>query len=477
MRRLILLIAAVCLCVGASAKVTLPAILCDNMVLQQNAMANLWGKATPNSKVTITTSWAPLARVQTTADKDGNWAAKVDTPSASFEPQTIKVRDDGETVTLQNVLIGDVWVCSGQSNMEMPVKGFDRQPVENSLDYILTASQQANRIRMFSVKRARSFEELTDCEGEWLVASPQSVANMSATAYFFAYNLASAVDIPIGIINTSWGGTRVESWMPQSALEDILSKEQIEHKKTVHSIKPTELYCAMIAPIRNFSAKGFLWYQGCSNLGDNDHYDTMMARMVEQWREDWGDEDNSMPFYYVMIAPYIYESSNDTAYPLFVENQVRALEKIPNSGMAATTDIGEERCIHPAQKFEVGQRLAALALQQTYGQLGYEPKAPQMAAYNIKDGKAVITLNNCEQGLTPWYGEAVTGFEIAGADKVFHKAEATISARQEVTVWSDKVAEPVAVRYSFRNFAPGNLKNVYGIPAVPFRTDDWNDVK
>ena len=476
MKRFLMALVAVGFALSASAKIELPAILCDNMVLQQNAEVNLWGKATPNSKVTITTSWAPLRRVQTTADKDGRWLAKVDTPAATFAPQTVKI-SDGEAVTLQNVLIGDVWVCSGQSNMEMPVKGFDRQPVENSLDYILSASQMENKIRMFEVERARSFEDLDDCKGQWLVAAPASVAEMSATAYFFAYNLAMGVDIPIGIINTSWGGTRVESWMPQSALEDILSKEQIEHKKTVHSIKPTELYCGMIAPIRNFSARGFLWYQGCSNLGDNDHYDTMMARMVEQWRKDWGDEQNAMPFYYVMIAPYIYDGSNDTAYPLFVENQVRALEKIPNSGMAATTDIGEERCIHPAQKFEVGQRLAALALQQTYGQLGFEPKAPQMAAYSIKDGKAVITLSNCELGLTPWYGEAVEGFEIAGADKVFHKAEATITARQEVTVSSPEVKQPVAVRYSFRNFAPGNLKNVYGIPAVPFRTDDWNDVK
>lgn len=476
MKRFLLTIAAIAMAVSASAKIELPAILCDNMVLQQNAMVNLWGKAAPNAKVTITTSWAPLRRVQATASASGEWSAKIDTPAATFEPQTVKI-SDGEALTLHNILIGDVWVCSGQSNMEMPVKGFGRQPVENSLDYILTAGQQANHIRMFSVQRARSAEPQEDCEGKWQVASAESVANMSATAYFFALNVANAIDIPIGIINTSWGGTRIESWMSQAALEDILTKEQIEHKKTLHSIKPTELYGGMIAPIRQFSAKGFLWYQGCSNLADNDHYDTMMARMAEQWRREWGDEKDQMPFYYVMIAPYIYEGSNDTAYPLFVENQVRALSKIPNSGMAATTDIGEERCIHPAQKFEVGQRLAALALQQTYGQMGFEPRAPQMAAYNIKDGKAVITLSNCELGLTPWYGEAVEGFEIAGADKVFHKAEATISAQTEVTVWSDKVAQPVAVRYSFRNFAPGNLKNVYGIPAVPFRTDDWNDVK
>ena len=419
MKRLILLIFAVCLSVGASAKVELPKVLGSNMVLQQNSMANLWGKATPNSKITITVSWNKLRKIQTSADGEGRWSAKVDTPAATFEPQTITI-SDGEVLKLTNILIGDVWVCSGQSNMEMPVKGFGRQPVENSMDYILSAGKEANRIRMFSVKRARSFEEQEDCEGQWQVAAPESVANMSATAYFFAYNLASAINIPIGIITTNWGGTRVESWMPMSALEDVLTKEQIEHKHTVHNIKPTELYCAMIAPIRNYTAKGFLWYQGCSNLDDNDHYDTMMARMVQQWREDWGDTQNAMPFYYVMIAPYIYKGSNEIAYPLFVENQARALSKIPNCGMAATTDIGEERCIHPAQKFEVGQRLAALALQQTYGQQGFEPKAPQMAAYEIKDGKAKIKMSNCDMGLSPWYGEPVTGFEIAGEDKVFH---------------------------------------------------------
>ncbi|MBQ5899141.1 MAG: sialate O-acetylesterase, partial [Alistipes sp.] len=243
MKRLLLLIVAVCLSVGASAKVELPKVLGNNMVLQQNSMVNLWGKATPNSKITITVSWNKLRKVQTSADGKGNWSAKVDTPAATFEPQSIVI-SDGEVLKLNNILIGDVWVCSGQSNMEMPVKGFGRQPVENSMDYILSAAKEANRIRMFTVKRSRSYnEDKEDCEGgEWFCASPQSVANMSATAYFFAYNLANAVDIPIGIITTNWGGTRVESWMPMSALEDILTKEQIEHKHTVHSIKPTELY-------------------------------------------------------------------------------------------------------------------------------------------------------------------------------------------------------------------------------------------
>ena len=474
MKRLLLAIIAVGFALSASAKIELPHILGSHMVLQQNAMVNLWGKATPNAKVNITVSWAPLRRVQVTADKSGNWATKIDTPAATFDPQTIKI-SDGETLTLTDILIGDVWITSGQSNMEMPVKGFDRQPVENALDYILAGGKEANRIRMFTVKRERSLEEKTDCEGEWSRASSESVANMSATSYFFALNVVNAIDIPIGIVTANWGGTRIESWMPKDALSDFLTPEQLA-KRNENSVNPTELYCAMIAPIRNFTAKGFLWYQGCSNLGDNDRYDAMMARMVQQWRKDWGDTKNEMPFYYVMIAPHIYSNSMDIAYPLFVENQVKALEKIPNSGMASTTDIGDEFCIHPAKKFEVGQRLAALALAKTYGQLGFDPNAPQMVAYNIKDGKAVITMSHCERGLTPKHDEII-GFEIAGADKVFHKAQATLSATSEVTVWSDEVKQPVAVRYSFRNFAPGNLKNVYGIPAVLFRTDDWNDVK
>ena len=474
MKRLILTLVAACFALAASAKIELPSILCDNMVLQQNAMVTLWGKATPNAKVNITVSWAPLRRVQVVADKGGNWSAQVDTPAATFEPQTVKI-SDGETLTLRNVLIGDVWVCSGQSNMEMPVKGFDRQPVENSLDYILAGNKYANRIRMFSVKRARSFEEQADCEGQWQVASPESVATMSATAYFFALNLTEAIDVPIGIINTSWGGTRIESWMPIKALEDVLSKEQLEHKHKIHSIKPSELYCAMIAPIRKYNARGFLWYQGCSNLGDIDHYDIMQARMVQQWREDWGDTENKMPFYFTMIAPHSYGNSRAIAYPLFVECQQRALANIPNCAMAATTDTGEEVCIHPAKKNEVGERMAAFALRDLYGQGGVDVVAPTYESMRVDKNTAIVTLKNVGVGIQPGYGKWVKGFEVAGADKVFHPANAHVSGHRELRVWSDKVQEPVAVRYAFRNYIPCDLTNIIGIPVPPFRTDNWND--
>jgi sialate O-acetylesterase len=235
----------------------------------------------------------------------------------------------------------------------------------------------------------------------------------------------------------------------------------------------------MLAPIRQFNAKGFLWYQGCSNLGDVTTYDKLQARMVKQWREDWGDKENKMPFYFVMIAPYSYGDSNAISYPRFVETQVRSLSLIPNSGMAATTDAGMETCIHPAKKLEVGQRLAALALVETYGHGGFEHKAPQYAKHEIKDGKVTVYFTNASMGLYPWYDQPVAGFEIAGADKKFYPAEARTVANDRVSVWSSQVKEPVAIRYAFRNYMKQtpNLKNMYNIPAVPFRTDDWNDVR
>ena len=475
MKKLLLLVAATALAFGASAKVVLPKVLGSNMVLQQNADVNLWGKADADAKVTVKVSW-DKAKIKTQADENGNWAVKVATPAGSFDKYTISI-SDGEEIVLENVMIGDVWITSGQSNMEMPVRGWDRQPVENAKDYILSATKYADKIRMFTVKRARSYNvDKEDCEGgEWLCAAPNSVAEMSAVAYLFAYNLVGKVDFPIGIITSNWGGTRIESWMPMKALEDILTKEQIEHKHNVHSIKPSELYCAMIAPIRKYNARGFLWYQGCSNLGDIDHYDIMQARMVQQWREDWGDKENKMPFYFTMIAPHSYGNSRAIAYPLFVECQLRALEAIPNCAMVATTDTGEEVCIHPAKKNEVGERMAAFAMRDLYGQGGVDIVAPTYESMRVDKNTAIVTLKNVGVGIQPGYGKWVKGFEVAGADKVFHPANAHVSGHRELRVWSDKVQEPVAVRYAFRNYIPCDLTNIIGIPVPPFRTDNWND--
>ena len=475
MKKLLLLVAATALAFGASAKVVLPKVLGSNMVLQQNADVNLWGKADADAKVTVKVSW-DKAKIKTKADENGNWAVKVATPAGSFDKYTISI-SDGEEIVLENVMIGDVWITSGQSNMEMPVRGWDRQPVENAKEFIFSATKYADQIRMFTVPRARSYnEDKEDCVGgEWLCPAPSSVANMSAVAYTFAYNLVGKVDFPIGIITSNWGGTRIESWMPIKALEDVLTKEQLEHKHKIHSIKPSELYCAMIAPIRKYNARGFLWYQGCSNLGDIDHYDIMQARMVQQWREDWGDTENKMPFYFTMIAPHSYGNSRAIAYPLFVECQQRALEAIPNCAMVATTDTGEEVCIHPAKKNEVGERMAAFAMRDLYGQGGVDVVAPTYESYKVDGNSIIVTLKDVGPGLAPGYGKWVKGFEIAGADKVFHPANAYVHSYREVKVSSDKVKEPVAVRYAFRNFIPCDFMSVLGLPVVPFRTDNWND--
>ena len=475
MKKLILAVVAVLLSWGASATIVLPKVLGSNMVLQQNSEVNLWGKADANKKVTIIVSWQK-GKIQTVADGDGKWAVKVATPAASWDKHTITI-SDGEAVTLEDILIGDVWVTSGQSNMEMPVKGWNGQPVENANEYIYSAAKYADKIRLFTVQKARSYNaDKEDCDGgEWQKASPASVANMSAVGYLFAYNLIDCVNIPIGVITSNWGGTRIESWMPMSALKEILTPEQLEAKHNT-SIKPTELYCAMIAPIRNFTARGFLWYQGCSNLHDESHYDVMMARMVKQWREDWGDKDNSMPFYYAMIAPHSYGNSRGFDYPEFVECQLRALEQIPNSAMAGNTDAADEFCIHPAKKNEIAQRMAAFALRDVYGQGGVDVIAPTYASHRVNGSNIFVKFNNTGAGLCPGSGKPIAGFEIAGADKVFHAAEARLEGG-EVKVWSNEVKEPVAVRYAFRNYIPCNFMNIMGQPVVPFRTDNWNDAK
>ena len=477
---------AVCLAWGASATIVLPKILGSNMVLQQNCDANLWGKAEPNKKVAIEVSWRK-GKITTKSDAEGNWKVVVATPAGSYQKHTITI-SDGEKLELENVMIGDVWVCVGQSNMEMPVKGYMHQPVENSMQFIRRASAMKNKIRMFTVQKARSYDkELNDCQGEWRVAAPESVAETSAVAYFFAHELSYEVDYPVAVITAGWGGSRVECWMPLSALREIATEEQIKHKHTLHPITPSELYCGMIAPIRDYKAKGFLWYQGEANLGyqsldylgDIDHYDIMLARMAQQWREDWGDKEAKMPFYYVQIPPYFYcNSRTDTTLPLFVECQERAMDIIPNSGMAATTDLGDATCLHPPKKFEIGERLAALALAQTYGRTGFEAKAPQYESHEVmEDGKVKVKMKNAPQGLAPWSNVPVKGFELAGEDRVFHPANATVWG-SVVTVWSKQVPKPVAVRYAFRNVCGEvNLKNLYGVPAVPFRTDRWNDVK
>ena len=453
------------------AKIKLPALVGSNMVLQRECDANLWGWASPSKKVTVTTSWDGR-KYATRADADGNWLLKVATPAAGG-PYTIRI-SDGDPVTLENVMIGEVWVCSGQSNMEMPMRGFLNQPVEGSADAIIRA-KAATPIRLCTVKRSTARTPQEECAAQWLKHTPEAVAGTSATAYYFARYLQSVLDVPVGVIVTCWGGTPVEAWMDRETMSGFKefdlsfldNPDQIDRPQ----YKPCGLYNGMIAPLVPYTVKGFLWYQGESNRPNPTQYRALMPAFVKMLRERWAQ--GGLPFYYVQIAPYRYDGPNAISGALLREAQLHNLKDIPSSGMAVTLDIGDEGCIHPAKKEEVGTRLAWLALSKTYGMKGIDADTPVCEKMEVADGKAYLTFATGPDGLAP-YGRTLTGFEMAGADRAFHPATARIEkGKSRLIVACDAVPEPVAVRYAFRNVPEATLFNTSGIPASSFRTDDW----
>ena len=402
------------------------------------------------------------------------------TPEAGG-PYTIEL-SDGERLTLRDVLIGEVWLCSGQSNMEMPVHGFPNQPVEGSAEAIIRA-RAATPIRLCTVKRSTARTPQEECAAQWLKHTPEAVAGTSATAYYFARYLQSVLDVaemlndvlgvPVGIIDCSWGGSRVESWMSREVLSgysDIdLTEEGIS--RVAQHLRPMVMYNAMLRPVAGYTVRGFLWYQGESNRPNPTQYRALMPAFVKMLRERWAQGE--LPFYYVQIAPYRYDGPNAISGALLREAQLHNLKDIPSSGMAVTLDIGDEGCIHPAKKEEVGTRLAWLALSKTYGMKGIDADTPVCEKMEVADGKAYLTFATGPDGLAP-YGRTLTGFEMAGADRVFHPATARIEkGKSRLIVACDAVPEPVAVRYAFRNVPEATLFNTSGIPASSFRTDDW----
>ena len=457
------------------AKITLPPVIGDNMVLQQRTSAAIFGKAEPGKTVTVKTSWNKK-KVITTADSEtGRWLLRVETPAAGG-PYEITI-SDGEKITLRDVLIGEVWFASGQSNMEMPMKGYGSQPARDGTKYIVGA-KASRPIRICNIKKQASATVKDSCAGSWEKNTPNVVANTSATAYFFADALQNTLDIPVGIIVTSWGGSHIEAWIKREVLEKDFPDINLGHldgtrkpKRKLHH-EPVMLYNGQVAPLIPFTFKGMIWYQGEANRAWPDKYVELQKAYVKMMREDF--QVPEAPFYCVQIAPYPYDNGRKTHSGYLCEAQQKAVEQIPHAGYATTVDIGEYGTIHPCRKQEVGQRLAWLALSNDYGQTAIEAKAPTYASSEFKDGKAYITMNAGKLGLSPM-GCEIPGFEIAGPDHRFVPAKAMRSSKKGsvVEVWSDEVAEPVAVRYCWRNWCVGGLYNNFGIPAGPFRTDDW----
>lgn len=482
MKNLVRKLIAVVLAVAASAAVVradvgLADVFGSNMVLQRECNVRIWGHADiANAKITITPSWSGK-RYVAQSDSEGRWAVEIATPTAGG-PYSVEVAEKGgERVVLENVLIGEVWICSGQSNMEMPMKGFPFQPTEGSTEAILTA-KESTPIRMCTVARNVAREPIENCTLTWQANNPEAVASTSATAYFFAKRLQEVLDIPVGILVTCWGGTRVESWMNREALEGFEGMkyemlDQLDKVKRPHDA-PTGLYNAMIAPIKGFAARGFLWYQGESNRHNPPQYRQLMKNFVQMLRKEWGKSAEEMPFYYVQIAPYAYGDGPDgISSALLREVQLQGLEDIPNCDMAVTLDVGDATCIHPAKKQQVGDRLAYLALGSTYGYKAVNATAPTLKSTETKDGKMILYFNMDSLGINPLVPN-LTGFEVAGVDKVFHPAKAKIYRNGRcVEVSAEEVPEPVAVRYAFKNVPEYSLFGAAGMPVSSFRTDDW----
>lgn len=466
---------------SAVAKVELPSVMGDNMVLQRNSEVNIWGKATPGSIITLKPSWTSET-YSAKADKEGKWLAKVKTVDAGG-PYSLSISDGEETI-LDNILLGEVWICGGQSNMEMQVHGFMHQPVTGGLEAILNATSYPE-MRFFTVGRATATSPADNCDGTWLESTPEAVADFSACGYFFGRLINKILDVPVGLITSNWGGTAIEPWMEEAAFESVegIDKNVSRERKGING-KIGSLYNAMIAPIQNHTAKGFIWYQGESNRGYHDDYARLLVKLIEDWREKWGDTE--MPFYMVQLAPYNYDGAEKQSLPMMIEAQYKVAAEVPNVGVAATTDIGNPIGIHPSHKKEVGERLAFLALQNDYGVKGLPLPAPTYKSMSIDGNKVKIEFNNLEYDKNWWEGNTFhsylddryikpKGFEVAGEDGVFYPAEGKFGhGENTIEVFSDKVPEPVAVRYYFHNYVPeANVKTCLGQPLVPFRTDNW----
>jgi sialate O-acetylesterase len=456
------------------AEIRLPAIISSNMVLQRNTSVSIWGWADACEKITIKASWIKKA-IEVQAEQNGQWSCRLETNNDK-EPQELIIKGRASIIRLDNILFGEVWLCSGQSNMYQPLRGYGGQPTFGSL---MAAARSKNpNLRLFTVEKQGSKQPLEDIEKykSWQEATPESVWEFSAVAYFFGQQLQEILDVPVGLIHTSWGGSKVQAWMSAEAMNEfeVVDLKDADISKRTNRI-PTVLYNSMIHPLIPFAIKGALWYQGESNIPEAHTYKELFPAMVKDWRSRWSLGD--FPFYYVQIAPYLYgnnEAFQDLDNSAFLrEAQLDCLDLIPNSGIAISLDLGAKDFIHPPKKKEVADRLLFNALFNTYGYRNLDCATPVFESQEMRNNGLVLTFSNAQRGL--YAPGELNGFEIAGEDRIFYPATAKIERGRYVYVKSEKVVEPVAVRYAWRNWVEGSLYDVNLLPVSSFRTDRWDD--
>ncbi len=455
-----------------SAKITLPKIFTNNMVLQQQTEAPIWGTATPDKQVKITTSWNHKT-YSVKADMNGKWKTKLNTPVAGG-PYEINI-SDGEEIQLKDVLIGEVWLCSGQSNMEMT---FTWKQKVNNYEQELSSANKYPHIRLFHVERAMTAQPLDDfgkTRGGWKVCDSTAVRQFSAVAFLFGRNLNENLNVPIGLISSSVGGTVAEAWTSAEALEcmpdftDTVKVVRANNDTIKKQNTPTVLFNAMIHPMIPFSMRGVIWYQGEANCMRSEQYKELFPLLIRDWRKQWGTD---FPFYFVQLANFgkRNDQPEDAPWARLREAQFQTLH-VGNTAMAVTIDVGDGNDVHPANKQDVGLRLALAARANTYKE-AIPYSGPLYKDYRIEGNKIRISFLHADKGLIAKGGNELKGFAIAGSDHQFHWAEARIEGN-EIVVTSPQVIYPVSVRYAWAADPDCNLYNGAGLPASPFRTDNW----
>lgn len=482
------------------ASIKLPAIIASHMVLQQNSKVALWGWADVGEEVAITTSWNNRT-VHITTGSSGKWITYVSTGKAGG-PYSITFKGHNELI-IDDILLGEVWLASGQSNMEF----FVGKPRNGSYTGTINYEQEIkdanfDKIRQIDVHNRNADEPQQDFKGDWKLCSPQTVHTFSAVAYYFAREIHKATGYPVGFINSTWAGTAIESWTKKEVLESdadfkgLISRynEQVRnYPKVAEEFKlamdtwrqdsskpkpatvvkpnpdksPFRLYNAMIAPLIPFTLKGVIWYQGESNATRAYQYRKLFPAFIRSWRNDF--KNSNLPFYFVQISPH--RSQN----PEIREAQLLTYRNVPNTGIVVTTDNGDSLDIHPRNKKLVGERLSLWALRNQYGKKNLVVSGPLYKSMKVDGNKIRIEFDFAGEGLRAKEGGELTEFTIAGEDQKFVAAKAVIEGNK-VVVWSDDITKPAAARFAWKNIPNPNFYNMAGLPASPFRTDSWRGV-
>ena len=461
--RTFLKIALLIVSISLNAQTKLANIFGSHMVLQRNANVQIWGTDKPNSTIEIKGSWG--AETKITTNNKGVWKTTLKTSEAGG-PYNLEIVGT-EKIVLTDILLGEVWICTGQSNMAMNLNGGPGQHLEGSNDAILNSSN--SQLRFFTVPNTVSETPVADCKGNWEVSQPKTAANFSAVGYYFGQRLQQFLNIPIGLISSNVGGTPAEAWTPK----ETISKEFPEFKKHFSekftTKTATSLYNGMIHPLIPFTIKGAIWYQGEGNKSNPEQYSRLFPAMIKSWRTNWNQGD--FPFYFVQIAPYGKQGEN---WVKLQQAQLKTMLTVPNTGMTVINDIGDEFRIHPPKKKEVGQRLALWPLAKNYGVEGIGFSGPTYKSMKIEKEKAFLTFDNAPLGLTS-LGKPLKNFEIAGEDGIFQAANAKINNKGDVLeVWNPKISAPKTVRYAWESYVEGSLFNTAGLPASAFSTDSWD---